>query len=408
MFQDLGATTSIDLIKSENRSNTQTTRVPRLSSVAGKEIHQLVWVTVGKTDHPAWLLGESGTQEKAVLVQWESTRGIEEVPMNSIRFDFPSQRKRHTRTEINVSSFGTGRIPKVDPTLSKTKQAKRKRSTSAQGDQEETEHSSNTSSRKKHRVKVETAASKATKKGSVGKASVPDGKSCVNELEGLKKASKIKLLVTSKGHPHNSLQPKSRKADSSKSRARVPPKTVKQKSRKSLPVNTNGISSADARDSSSEAGGRKSLSATTKDLVVSTVSSETSVDHSRDGDDSEIEQSNGHSMLELSMSLLPRDDDKARLKRETSKSVEEEVTYDSSDDDAEKVRTQRKLYIGTTIRGQSSALPGEKASLRPLFIALLARAPGKYKLCFSLDGVNKLREEIEEDVGLLLNERCPS
>jgi hypothetical protein len=415
MVQDLGATTSSDLIKGENRSNNvQTTRVPRLSSVAGKEFHQLVWVTVGKTDHPAWLLGESDGSQQKVLVQWESTRGIEEVPITSIHFNFPSQRKRHTRTEINVSSFGTGRIPKVgDPPKSNTKQTKRKRSTSAHGDQEETEHSSNTSSRKKHRVKVGAAASKATKHSSVSKASVPDGTSGVKEVGRSKKASKEESLLTSTGHPYNSLQSESRKADSSKSRAPAPPKTVKRISHKSLLVNKNGINTADARDSLSKAGGRKSLSVTIKDLVVSTVSSETSVDNSRDSDDFEIEQSNGRSMLALSMSLLPRDENKAKLKRETSKSVEgeEEVTYDSSDDDAEKVRTQRKLLVVEPPVKADRAVPSksvEKAFLRPLFVALLARAPGKYKVCFSLDGVNKLRKEIEEDVGLLLEEQCLS
>jgi hypothetical protein len=413
MFQDLGATTSSDLIKGENRSNdVQTTRVPRLSSVAGKEIHQLVWVTVGKTDHPAWLLGESDGSQQKVLVQWESTRGIEEVPITSIHFNFPSQRKRHTRTEMNVSSFGTGRTPKVGVPLKSN--TKRKRSTSAHGDQEENEHSSNTSSRKKHRVKVGAAASKAKKHSSVIKANVPDGTWGGKELGRLKKASKEESLLTSTGHSYNSLQSKSRKAESSKSRPPGPPKTVNRKSHKSLLVNKNGINTADARDSLRKAGGTKSLSATIKDLVVSTVSSETSVDNSRDGDDSEIKQSNGRSLLALSMSLLPRDENKVKLKRETPKSVEEEeeVTYDSSDDDAEKVRTQRKLSSsGASSRSQSRAFPSkyvEKAFLRPLFVALLARAPGKYKVCFSLDGVNKLRKEIEEDVGLLLEEQCLS
>lgn len=391
MLQNLEATTSIDLIKREDRSNTQTTKMQRLSSVAGKNIRQLVWVTVGKTDHQAWLLGEIGSQEEWVLIQWESTRMIEQVPVSSIHLNVLSQRKRQPRTEINVSSFGSGRS-------SSTKQEKRKRSTSSQGDQEETEHSSNSRSRKKHRVKVEATGSKPTKK-----SGVLDGKSGVEELGQLQKAFQEESRSTSTGNPHSSLESNPRKADSSKSR-----------SRKSLPLNRKVVSNSHSGDSTTKAGTRKSksLSATTKDLVVLTASleSQASFDNSNHTDASDVEQSNGHSMLDLSMNLLRRDDDKARLKNKTPESVgeEEQVIYDSSDDDAEKERMKSKLSTGSAFLGLSRAKSGECPSLRHLIIAFLARAPGKYKVCFSLDGVDKLRKEIEEDVGLLLDEPTPN
>jgi hypothetical protein len=51
---------------------------------SNSNLHKLVWVTVGKTEHPAWLVGDMEDQ-KSVLIQWESTSGQERVSPLSIR-----------------------------------------------------------------------------------------------------------------------------------------------------------------------------------------------------------------------------------------------------------------------------------------------------------------------------------
>ena len=56
-----------------------------------------MFVTVGKTDHQAWLLEELEGKE-TVLVRWESTREIERVHVSQIQTTMPSRRSRRQRT----------------------------------------------------------------------------------------------------------------------------------------------------------------------------------------------------------------------------------------------------------------------------------------------------------------------
>jgi hypothetical protein len=61
------------------------------------DLNRLVWVTVGKTDHQAWLVDEeegSSSNEDEVLIQWDSARFNEWVPRSSVRHEMTSSRRR--------------------------------------------------------------------------------------------------------------------------------------------------------------------------------------------------------------------------------------------------------------------------------------------------------------------------
>jgi hypothetical protein len=64
-----------------------------------KIMKKLVWVTVGKTEHQAWLLEDLGEQE-SVAIQWESTGGQERVSVLKIRLEMPSRRSRQRNAQI--------------------------------------------------------------------------------------------------------------------------------------------------------------------------------------------------------------------------------------------------------------------------------------------------------------------
>jgi hypothetical protein len=64
-----------------------------------KMMKKLVWVTVGKTEHQAWLLEDLGEKESA-WIEWESTRGKELVSVLNIRLKMPSRKSRQRNAQI--------------------------------------------------------------------------------------------------------------------------------------------------------------------------------------------------------------------------------------------------------------------------------------------------------------------
>jgi hypothetical protein len=79
----------------------QTLSAPRhvLKEAAQEMMEKLVWVTVGKTEHQAWLLEEIG-EGCTVLVRWESTGIKERVPVLLVRHNMPRRRSSKTITMI--------------------------------------------------------------------------------------------------------------------------------------------------------------------------------------------------------------------------------------------------------------------------------------------------------------------
>jgi hypothetical protein len=61
-------------------------------------MEKLVWVTIGKTEHQAWLLEELG-EAHTVLVRWESTGRKEQVHVLSVHQNMPSRCYRKTITK---------------------------------------------------------------------------------------------------------------------------------------------------------------------------------------------------------------------------------------------------------------------------------------------------------------------
>lgn len=64
------------------------------------DLNRLVWVTVGKTDHQAWLVDDntknakaSSGEEDTILVQWDVARFNEWVPRSAVRQGMPSRRR---------------------------------------------------------------------------------------------------------------------------------------------------------------------------------------------------------------------------------------------------------------------------------------------------------------------------
>uniref|UniRef100_A0A7S0F6W1 Uncharacterized protein n=1 Tax=Craspedostauros australis TaxID=1486917 RepID=A0A7S0F6W1_9STRA len=86
-------------------------------AAVSQKLSKMVWVTVGKTEHVAWLVDNdtksnganrgnskpdgfckpSGAYSKSVLVQWETTQRREYVPAWNIRYNRPGTRTRRLR-----------------------------------------------------------------------------------------------------------------------------------------------------------------------------------------------------------------------------------------------------------------------------------------------------------------------
>mmetsp|Transcript_5764 Transcript_5764/g.13580 ORF Transcript_5764/g.13580 Transcript_5764/m.13580 type:complete len:281 (-) Transcript_5764:162-1004(-) len=85
------------------RSRTkQTLQAPRrMERNAEQELKKLVWVTVGKTEHQAWLL-EDVKDKNVVSIRWETTGSEERVPVLSIRHEAPDDGRRSRRRRTTV------------------------------------------------------------------------------------------------------------------------------------------------------------------------------------------------------------------------------------------------------------------------------------------------------------------
>ncbi|CAJ1897064.1 unnamed protein product [Cylindrotheca closterium] len=91
--------------KRRRRRTKQTLQAPRrLDRNAEQELKKLVWVTVGKTEHQAWLL-EDVKGKNVVSIRWETTGTEERVPVLSIRHEAPDdgRRSRRRRTSVQES-----------------------------------------------------------------------------------------------------------------------------------------------------------------------------------------------------------------------------------------------------------------------------------------------------------------
>ena len=84
------------------RRTKQTLKAPRrIGQNAERELQKLVWVTVGKTEHQAWLL-EDVNDRNTVLIQWETTGSEERVSALSIRHEAPEDGRRSRRRRTSV------------------------------------------------------------------------------------------------------------------------------------------------------------------------------------------------------------------------------------------------------------------------------------------------------------------
>ena len=84
------------------RRTKQTLQAPRrMDRNAEQELKKLVWVTVGKTEHQAWLL-EDVKGKSVVSIRWETTRTEERVPVLSIRYEAPDNGRRSRRRRTSV------------------------------------------------------------------------------------------------------------------------------------------------------------------------------------------------------------------------------------------------------------------------------------------------------------------
>jgi len=67
---------------------------------------ELVWVLIGRTDHPAKLLGQNPNSEGEVLVQWTSNGTTELVPLHSIKSGIePRVRRQPADDPYRIGSF---------------------------------------------------------------------------------------------------------------------------------------------------------------------------------------------------------------------------------------------------------------------------------------------------------------
>jgi hypothetical protein len=112
--------------------NKKQTRTPK-ASMKPPSFDKMVWVTVGKTEHQAWLVEEVAGGQELVLIRWESTRGQERVPSLSIRHNMPSRRGRSTRTQISLkepslipTSMSSAVALAARPSIGKPKKRKEK------------------------------------------------------------------------------------------------------------------------------------------------------------------------------------------------------------------------------------------------------------------------------------------
>lgn len=91
------------MIVKRRRSRTkQTLQAPRhIDRDAEQKIKSMVWVTIGKTEHQAWLL-EDVKGKNIVSIRWETTGSEQRVPVLSIRHEAPENGRRSLRRRTSV------------------------------------------------------------------------------------------------------------------------------------------------------------------------------------------------------------------------------------------------------------------------------------------------------------------
>ncbi|KAL3934576.1 MAG: hypothetical protein SGBAC_009741 [Bacillariaceae sp.] len=107
---------------------------------AEQELKKLVWVTVGKTEHQAWLL-ESVKDKNVVSIRWETTGSEEKVPVMSIRHEAPDdgRRSRRKRTTVQASLKDLDGAGIQMPRKQKRRQTKTKATTKTKKETVQTE-----------------------------------------------------------------------------------------------------------------------------------------------------------------------------------------------------------------------------------------------------------------------------
>ena len=66
-----------------------------------QQLKNLVWVTIGKTEHQAWLL-EDVKGKNIVTIRWETTGTEQRVPVLSIRHEAPDDGRRSRRIRMPI------------------------------------------------------------------------------------------------------------------------------------------------------------------------------------------------------------------------------------------------------------------------------------------------------------------
>jgi hypothetical protein len=122
-----------------------------------KRMRKLVWVTVGKTEHQAWLLEDLGDKEN-VLIEWESTKAKELVSPLDVRLEMPSRRSRQQNAQItDMKKLLKPPTPKELQALQNSTKKKKKKKTatkSASSKAKNGSRSSGGSKKKKRRQKA--------------------------------------------------------------------------------------------------------------------------------------------------------------------------------------------------------------------------------------------------------------
>ena len=69
--------------------------------VLHNKMERMVWVTVGRAEHQAWLLEDIQKGQDTVLIRWETTRAKERVDVKNVQQSMPSRRTRRETTHFN-------------------------------------------------------------------------------------------------------------------------------------------------------------------------------------------------------------------------------------------------------------------------------------------------------------------
>lgn len=90
-----------------------------------KQVDTMIWVTVGRAEHPAWLVEQSDDEDDDsddedakdyAKIKWQSTRQIDYVPWKDIRYDLPTRRSRSSQGRggetTNTRKSSSSRTPK--------------------------------------------------------------------------------------------------------------------------------------------------------------------------------------------------------------------------------------------------------------------------------------------------------